>query len=72
VLLTLIRLEAQKTDLLVTINVPHLPGEYEYESVDLHAGKVGVLLEEAGLVMDAVLESYEVLDWGLFVEGEGE
>jgi len=70
VLLTLIRLEAQKTDLLVTVNVPHLPGEYEYESVDLHAGKVGRLLEEAGVVMDTVLETLEVVDWGLFGEGD--
>jgi len=48
-----------------------VPGEYEYESVDLHAGRVGKLLEEAGEVMDLVLESFEVVDWGLFVE-EGE
>jgi len=70
ILLTLIRLEPQRTDLLVAINVPHVPGEYEYESVDLHAGRVGKLLEEAGEVMDFVLESFEVVDWGLFVEEE--
>jgi hypothetical protein len=37
-MLTLIRLVDQETDMLVTINVPHVPGSYEAGSVDLEGG----------------------------------
>jgi hypothetical protein len=68
ILLTLIRLEGQKTDILVTINVPHVAGEYEPESVDLEHGKQGALLEKAGKYRERVLETFEVREWGLFGE----
>lgn len=67
-MLTLIRLADQKTDMLVTINVPHLPGQYEAGSVDLEHGKMGALLEQAGKWRERVLETFEVKDWGLFGE----
>jgi hypothetical protein len=68
ILLTLIRLEGQKTDILVTINVPHVAGEYEPESVDLEHGKQGALFEKAGKYRERVLETFEVREWGLFGE----
>jgi hypothetical protein len=66
--LTLIRLVDQKTDMLVTINVPHVPGSYEAGSVDLERGQMGPLLEQAGRWRERVLESFEVREWGLFGE----
>jgi hypothetical protein len=68
ILLTLIRLEGQKTDILVTINVPHVEGEYEAGSVDLEHGRQGSLIEKAGRYRERVLETFEVREWGLFGE----
>jgi hypothetical protein len=69
ILLTLIRLEGQKTDILVTVNVPHVAGEgYEAGSVDLEHGKQGGLIERAGMWRERVLETFEVREWGLFGE----
>jgi len=66
VLLTLVRLPAQATDIVVTINVPHVPGEYDPEGVDLPAQKLGPLVEEAVAIRQRILESFEVKDWSLF------
>jgi hypothetical protein len=68
ILLTLIRLEGQKTDILVTVNVPHVAGEYEAGSVDLEHGRKGKLIERAGEWRERVLETFEVREWGLFGE----
>lgn len=67
-MLTLIRLEEQKTDMLVTINVPHIAGQYEAGSVDLENGKMGSFLEQAGKWREKVLGSFEIREWGLFGE----
>ncbi|TDZ35146.1 putative ran guanine nucleotide release factor [Colletotrichum sidae] len=39
IILTLLRLEKESTDILITINVPHIKGEYDEEDVDLELGK---------------------------------
>lgn len=67
-MLTLIRLVDQKTDMLVTINVPHITGQFDKDSVDLEHGKMGALLEQAGKWRERVLETFEVKEWGLFGE----
>jgi hypothetical protein len=62
----LIRLEKQGTDILIAINVPHIPGDYTKEDVNLDEHKSGPLLE-AGLAMrKRILETFEVKDWSLF------
>jgi hypothetical protein len=68
ILLSLIRLKDQKTDILVTVNVPHVKGEYEAGSVDLEHGRQGSLIERAGQWRERVLETFEVREWGLFGE----
>jgi hypothetical protein len=70
ILVILIRLEAQKTDIVVTINVPHMPGSYDKDAVDPQDGKFGPLLESAQKVEEQVLDSFEVKDFGLFVDEE--
>ncbi|KAF2814253.1 Mog1p/PsbP-like protein [Mytilinidion resinicola] len=67
ILLTLVRLAEQKTDITIAINVPHVAEEYALGSVDLENGKPGVMLEAAAMVREKVLASFEVKDWGLFV-----
>ncbi|KAK3949674.1 hypothetical protein QBC32DRAFT_348520 [Pseudoneurospora amorphoporcata] len=67
-ILTLVRLERERTDVLVTINVPHIKGEYDEEEVDLALGKQGALLGSAVEYAARIWESFEVRDWGLFKE----
>lgn len=68
VLMTLVRLEAQKSDFLVTINVPHVHGEYDKEGVDIHRGKVGALMEAAEAYQERIWNTLRVEDWDLFAE----
>ncbi|KAK4231939.1 hypothetical protein QBC38DRAFT_464944 [Podospora fimiseda] len=67
-ILTLVRLEKESTDILITINVPHIKGEYEEEDVDLALGKQGELIGDAVEYAARIWESFDVKDWGLFNE----
>jgi hypothetical protein len=66
VLLVLIRLEEKETDIVITINVPHTPGEYKPEEVDLEKDKLGPLMEEAMQIRQSIVETFEVNDYSLF------
>lgn len=68
IMLTLIRLEAQNTDLLVSINVPHIRGEYDPASVDMEAGTMGPLTEAAMEWQAQIYKSFRIEDWDLFVD----
>jgi hypothetical protein len=68
IILTLVRLEQEKTDILITINVPHIRGEYDEEDVDLQLGKQGKLIGDAVDYAARIWESFNVKDWGLFKE----
>jgi hypothetical protein len=67
-ILTLLRLEKQRTDVLITINVPHIKGEYDEEEVDLALGKQGELIGDAVEYAAKIWTSFEVRDWNLFNE----
>lgn len=71
-LLTLVRLEKEKTDILLVVNVPHIPGEYEKDKIDLEAGKVGKLIEDGLKVRGRILETFEVKDSSLFVNDDAD
>jgi hypothetical protein len=64
----MIRLESQKTDILVAINVPHIAGQYDPSQVDPEKGKQGRLLEAAIEYRRKVMETFEINDWDLFVQ----
>ena len=66
-MLTVVRLEAQKTDLVLTVNVPHLPGQYVPEQVNVGEGRLGPLLEGAEEIRRVLVGTFEVVEWGLFV-----
>lgn len=70
ILLTMIRLEVQSTDLLVSINVPHVPGEYKPGTVDLAASRYGPLCEAALEHRDRILKTVKIEDWSLFIQDE--
>ncbi|KAK4889530.1 hypothetical protein LTR27_011705 [Elasticomyces elasticus] len=68
VLLLLIRLVEQKTDVLVAVNVPHIPGHYIAGQVDLRRRMTGDLLRVGGEIREKIVESLEIRDWELFVQ----
>lgn len=66
--MTLVRLEREMTDVLITINVPHIKGEYDEEDIDLELGKQGKLIGDAVDYAAKIWETFKVKDWGLFKE----
>ncbi|KAL7923143.1 hypothetical protein ACQKWADRAFT_290086 [Trichoderma austrokoningii] len=64
--MTLLRLEEQKTDILITINVPHIRGEYDADEVDLELGKQGKLIGDAVEIAARIWETFVIKDWELF------
>lgn len=64
----MLRLERESTDILVTINVPHIKGEYQEDDVDLELGKQGRLIGDAVEYASRIWETFKVKDWTLFGE----
>ncbi|KAH6623485.1 hypothetical protein F5144DRAFT_363078 [Chaetomium tenue] len=67
-ILTLLRFEKEKADVLITINVPHIKGEYDEEEVDLALGKQGELIGDAVEYAARIWETFKVKSWRLFDE----
>lgn len=76
ILLSLIRLVPQATDLLVSINIPMNQGATTGTNCDLvdlvgfEHGEYGQLVQEWIAIRDEVIGSLQVLDWSLF-DGTG-
>lgn len=68
IVLNLIRLEKESTDIVISINVPHIKGEYSEEEVDLQLGKQGKLIESAVEYAARIWETFKIKDWDLFKE----
>jgi hypothetical protein len=66
IILTLLRLEREKTDIVITVNVPHIKGEYDEEEIDLEMGKAGELIADAVNYSGKIWETFKIRDWGLF------
>lgn len=75
ILMTVVRLREQATDLVITVNVPHtdvalVRGEGTMASPTWDGelnGVRGQMLQAGFMVRDKVLETLRVVDWGLFV-----
>lgn len=61
-------MEQESTDVLITINVPHIKGEYSEEDVDLQLGRQGKLIEDAVEYAAKIWETFKIKDWHLFNE----
>lgn len=48
---------------MVTINIPHYPGEYEKAEKE---GEKTKLMSDSEIVKQKVLETFNIEDWGLF------
>jgi len=68
IVLNLIRLEKESTDILITINVPHIKGEYTEEDVNLEVGLQGKLIGDAVEYAAKIWETFKIKDWSLFNE----
>jgi hypothetical protein len=68
IVLNLIRLEKESTDIIITINVPHIKGEYSEEEVNLQLGKQGKLISDAVEYAAKIWETFKIKDWGVFNE----
>jgi len=68
IVLNLIRLEKESTDILITINVPHIKGEYTEEGVNLELGIQGKLIGDAVEYAAKIWETFKIKNWGLFNE----
>lgn len=77
ILLSLIRLVPQSTDLLISINIPlHNQGSTttgtKDELVDFQQGRYGSLVQQEGIALrDEVVGSLQVRDWSLFDDDYG-
>ncbi len=60
----LLRLKEQGTDLMISVNIPHYPGEYEKPKENDE--NVTHLMKDSEKIKERILESFEVKDWGLF------
>ncbi|KAL2139678.1 hypothetical protein VTI28DRAFT_4848 [Corynascus sepedonium] len=67
-ILTLLRFEKEQSDVLITINVPHIKGEYDEDEVDLALGKQGELIGDAVEYAARIWSTFKVKDWRLFNE----
>ncbi|KAK7521572.1 Mog1/PsbP/DUF1795, alpha/beta/alpha sandwich [Phyllosticta citriasiana] len=70
IVLILVRLAQQKTDIVITVNVPHVPGEYPKEEVDFSKAKQGPLMDAAAAIKQLILQTFDIKDWNLFVNEE--
>ncbi|EPE02733.1 ran-interacting mog1 protein [Ophiostoma piceae UAMH 11346] len=68
IILTLVRLEKESTDILITINVPHIKGEYDEDAIDLELGKQGKLIGDAVEYASRIWSTFQVKNWSLFNE----
>ncbi|KAI9723586.1 MAG: hypothetical protein M1812_000886 [Candelaria pacifica] len=66
ILMTLVRLQAQKTDLVITVNAPHVQGQFAEEDMNLEQGRPGKQIEIAQSYRDHLLRSLFIRDWTLF------
>jgi hypothetical protein len=67
-MLALVRLEQQKTDILIAVNVPHIPGQYDPAEVDPEKAMHGALLQQAIDYRSEIMSTFEIKDWNLFVQ----
>ncbi|KAK7192931.1 hypothetical protein DPSP01_005141 [Paraphaeosphaeria sporulosa] len=59
--LLLLRVKEHGTDIMVTVNVPHYPGEYEKAA----PGEKTSLMKDGDEIAKRVLESFDIKDWSL-------
>jgi hypothetical protein len=70
IVMIMLRLREYQTDLVITISVPHMGGQYDMRGMDLSEGKLGSLMESANIMKDAIAHSLECVDFSFIVKEE--
>jgi len=52
---------------VITLNVPHIAGQYAPDEMNLELGTLGKQLGAALVYRNRILETFEIRDWGLFI-----
>ena len=72
-ILLLIRLEMQDTDILISVNLPYRGKQFTADVVDLEvfvgSDAVNDSLELGLDILDTIRRSFQIRDWGLFGDG---
>ena len=66
IFLTLVRLAAQKSDILITINTPHSSQQMVARENGAEEDKLGSLISVGLLCQDEINRSFRINDWNLF------
>ena len=66
ILMTLIRLAEQKTDILISINIPHFTQGNELEHINIDNEKLGSLISTGLKYQDQLLKSFNIINWDIF------
>lgn len=61
------RLRAQNTDLVITVNMPYAVGQGASEEIHPQEGTLGKQADAALVYRDHILETFQIRDWGLFI-----
>ncbi|KAF1808466.1 Mog1p/PsbP-like protein [Eremomyces bilateralis CBS 781.70] len=66
ILLALVRLPEKGTDIVITVNVPHVPS-FHPENIDIGNEQFDEFVKDGLDVMEQVMATFDVKDWNLFV-----
>jgi hypothetical protein len=66
VIFLLARLENHGSDFLITIQIPHMKGEYDIDEPDLKSDAPTGLMKTGLEIAARISETLEVKDWNLF------
>lgn len=71
IIMGLIRLAPQGTDIAITLNTPRIPSETgDDEEVDSEKDEAGKAVEDGWAIIREVWRTFKINDWGLFGPGE--
>ena len=66
VIMILVRLAQQNSDILITINIPHVKGEYETRDINLEDGRTGAMINDGQKIRDQIIATFQIKSWDLF------
>ena len=62
----LVRLESYSTDIVITVNIPHGPNDFDPNVVDALEDPNSMLIEDGQSMAARIAESFDIKSWDLF------
>lgn len=66
ILLVLVRLPQKGTDIVITVNIPHVPG-FHSDEITIGGDKFNEFVKDGLSLLEQILATFEIKDWSLFV-----